>query len=168
MKTDAYAAEVGRILSGEGTLPALRKRVAEAPDDVVAGAALGAKLAVSDPPAALQLFSALVEKAGGKDRAMQAKVRLEFAAALAESGDVSGAMTQAETVVREYADTPSAATVATRAGRAFLFGEPARALTFLDAARPLAKEPQDKAVIESLAVAVHTKGLVDAFRRQAE
>lgn len=167
MKTDAFAAEVGRILSGEGTLPALRKRAQEAPDDVDAAVALGARCAQSDPGEAARVFSALVEKTKAKDRATQAKVRLGYAAALAESGDSAGAMTQAEALVREFADTPSAATVASRAGEAFLSADTARALAFLDAARPLAKEPGEKAAIERLAVAVHKNGIAAAFRREA-
>lgn len=168
MKTDAFAAEVGRILSGEGTLPALRKRVQDAPDDVDAAAALGAKCAQSDPAEAARVFAALLEKTKAKDPATQAKVRLEYAGALAETGDAAGAMTQAETIVREFAGTPSAAAVASRAGQAFLTAEASRALAFLDAARPLAKEPGEKATIERLAVAVHKNGIAAALRRQAE
>jgi tetratricopeptide (TPR) repeat protein len=167
MKTDAYAAEVGRILSGEGTLPVLRKRVDEAPDDVDAAVALGAKYARSDAKEAARVFSGLVEKTKDKDRATQAKVRLEYAAALFGSGDAAGAMTQAEALVREFADTPSAAAVASRAGEAFLSADTARALAFLDAARPLAKEPAEKAAVERLAVTAHKNAIVAAFRRQA-
>ena len=168
MKTDAFAKEVGRILSGEGTLPALRKRLQESPDDVDAAVALGAKCAKSDPAEATLVFAALLEKSKEKDRATQAKVRLEYAAVLAETGDSDGAMTQAETLVRVFAGTPSAAAVALRAGRAFLLADISRALAFLDAARPLAKEPDEKAAIEGLAVEVHKNGIAAALGRQAE
>ena len=167
MKTDAFAAEVGRILSGEGTLPALRKRVADAPDDVDAAVALGAKYAQSDAKAAAGVFAPLVEKTKEKDRATQAKVRLEYAAALAGSDDFAGAMNEAETLVRDFADTPSAAAVASRAGRAFLSADALRALAFFDAARPLAKEPSEKAEIERLTVLAHMNGVAAALRRQA-
>ncbi len=166
-ETPAFKDEVERILRGEGTLPALEKKYAESPEDLSAGIALGARLALSRPDAAAELFASLCEKAKSKDRATQGMVRLEYAAALLAARKRDAAVAEAETLVREFADTPAAGAAATRVGQAFLAVDPARALTFLDAVREIATDAKDKSAVESLTVAVHKNGIAAALRRQA-
>ncbi len=164
----AYRAEIERIQRGEGTLPAMQKKYAESPQDIDAGIALGARLAGSRPEAAAELFARLAEMAKTKDKTTQGKVCLEHAAALLAAGKRDLAATEAETLVREFPDTPAAAQAATRVGRAFLSVDARRALAFLDTVRGLAKDAKDKMAIEGLAVSVHKNGIAASLKRQAE
>lgn len=163
----AFLADVARIARGEGTLPGLRKAFADAPDDVDAGIALGARLAGSRPDEAAALFASLAEKAQAKDRATQGKVALEYAAALLSAGKRDLAVTTAEALVRDFADTPAAGAAATRVGRAFLGLDVSRALAFFAAVRDVATEPTDKSAVENFTIAVHKNGIAAALKRQA-
>jgi thiol-disulfide isomerase/thioredoxin len=167
LAAEPFTAEARRILSGEGTIPALRKRVADAPDDLAAGIALGAKVAVGNPEEAARLFEELAGRAKDADRPTQGRVRLEHAAALLAARRTEEAVRAAETLVQEFPDTPAAAEAAARVGRAFLSADPRRALTFLDAARGLAKEPAERRLVETLALQVHRTAAAAALRRQA-
>src|SRR5437870_11168040 len=51
-KPDAFVGEIDRIQRGEGTLPALKKKAAESPEDFGAAVAYAEKLVDSDPAAA--------------------------------------------------------------------------------------------------------------------
>lgn len=163
-----FTAEIRRILAGDGTLAALRRRFAETPADADVALAYGAKLAGSDPKAAVVVFEQAEEAAAKADRPTQGRVRLERAAVLLATGDRSGAMDVAEALLRDFADTPSAAAAARRVGAAFVGADARRALTFLDAVRRVAKEPEDRRAVEEHAVAVHRNGIAAALRRQAD
>ncbi len=163
-----YLRELERIGRGDGTLPMLKQRYAEAPESIEAGLALGTRLARSDPAGSIALFEKLVGVARGKDRATQARVALARAGALLDSGRSAEAATEAETVVRDFADTPSAGAAATRVGRAFVGLETTRALAFLDAVRAVATDPRDKVAVERLTIEVHDEAIASALRRQAE
>ena len=165
---EPFTKDVQRILAGEGTLPALRAAYTAAPDDVAAGLALGTKLAVSKPTDAATLFAHLVETSKSQDRATQANVHLEYAAALLATRQLEPAMAEAEILVRDFADTPAAGKAAARVGGAFIRGDAKRALAFLDAARGAATESQDKVLIEQYTVAVHKAGIAASLKRQGE
>lgn len=163
-----YQRELERIGRGEGTLPALSRRCADAPEDIDAGLAFGTRLATSQPEAALALFAKLVGMAKTKDRGTQARVALARAGALLASGQPAEAAAEAERVVRDFADTPSAGAAATRVGRAFVDLEATRALAFLDAVRAAASAPRDTASVEKLTIEVHDEAIARALKRQAE
>ena len=165
---EEYLKEVLRIQSGEGTLPALTKKFADSPYDLDAGIALGARIAGSKPEAAAELFAALAEKAKSRDKATQGRVCLEYAAALLGAGKRDLAAAEAEKLVREFADTPSAGAAATRVGRAFVGLDAGRALAFLAAVRAIATDAKDKAAVENLTISVHKSGIAAALKRQAE
>jgi thioredoxin 1 len=167
-KPDPFVAEAKRILAGDGTIPALRRRLAGAPGDVAAGMALGAKLAASRPDEAATLFADLTKSAKDADRATQASLRLEHASALLASGRPEEAVRIAESLVQDFADAPAAGLAAARVGRAFLATDPRRALTFLDAARGLAKQPSELRLVEALTVEIHRAATAAALRRQAK
>jgi thiol-disulfide isomerase/thioredoxin len=163
-----FTQEIKRILRDEGTLRALRKRWAEAPDDLDAGLALAGKFAATDGARATDLLSQVAEKAKTRDREMQARVLLEQAAVFQGAGRTTAAADAAETLVRDFADTKSAPKAAMRAGAAFLGLDSRRALAFLDAVRRIAKEPADRSAVEAVAVEVHRSELAAALKRQAE
>jgi thioredoxin-related protein len=172
MPAPAFNAEMGRVLRGDGTLPALRKASAAAPDDVRAGLKYAAKLAPGRPAESSALFVGLWAKAKSADRATQAEVLFEHAKVLLSSSEKTDhvlAADKAETLVKDYADTPAAAQ-AGRLARAFLMPgtDVARALAFLDGARAAAKTNEDRAGIEQAAVSVHKNAMAAALGRQAE
>lgn len=167
MKPAEFTVEVERILRGEGTIAALQKAWFAAPDDLGAGMAVGEKLVGSKPAEAAAVYAKLLESPAGKDHAAQAKIRLEYAVALFKARMSDSAMNEAETLLKDFADSPEAAQVAPRVGRAFVAGDAKRALAFLDAARALAKEPEDAIQIEELTIAVHKNGIAASLKRQA-
>src|SRR4051794_14789147 len=59
---ETFIKEVDRILSGEGTIPALRKKIETSPDDLDAAVALGTKLAVAKPDSVVSYYDALAQK----------------------------------------------------------------------------------------------------------
>lgn len=165
-ETDKYIAEVERIKRGENTIPALAKKYADSPDDVDAGIAYGARLAVSKPDAAAKLFGDLAEKSREKDRATQAKVKLEYASALLAARNSEGAAYEAEKLVKEFDDTPAAAQAARRVGRAFVGVDASRALAFLEAVRGLAKEPADQEAVETITISVLKNAMAASLKRR--
>ncbi|MCE9637568.1 MAG: thioredoxin fold domain-containing protein [Planctomycetes bacterium] len=169
MAPAAFTTEIKRIQSGVGTLAALRKAFdASGGTDIDAGIAYGAKLAVANPADAAGVFEKLTDAAKSKDRETQGRLQLECAATLLASGQAPKAVDAAETLVRDFADTASAAKAATRVGRAFVRLEARRALTFFDAVRHIAKDAQDRAAVEQLTIAVHENGITAALKRQGE
>lgn len=165
---EEFTEEAQRILRGEGTIPSLRRKVAESPDDIEAGIALASKLATARSEEAASLFEGLCAKSATKDRATQANVRLAWASALLAVGRGPEALAQAETILKDFADTPAASEVVPEVGRAVVGAPAARALAFLDAARPLAKEPRARFQVEELAVMLHRSQIAQALARQAE
>lgn len=165
---EEFTEEAQRILRGEGTIPALRRKVAESPDDIEAGIALASKLATAGSAEAASLFEGLVATSATKDRPTQGKVRLAWASALLAAGRGPEALAQAETILKDFADTPAAADVVPEVGRAVVGAPPARALAFLETARPLAKEPRARFQVEELAVMLHRSLIAQALARQAE
>src|SRR5436190_297771 len=112
-----------RIQKGEGTPSALKKAYADKPDDIAAGRDDTAKLAAAKPADSTTLFTELAAKAeAAKDRPAQAKVMLEQASAklmtARKKETVEEVAAAAESLVKDYADTPSAAQAASRLGRA--------------------------------------------------
>jgi len=166
----AFLADIARIQKGEGTLASLKKAYESAPDDVAAGVAFAGKLAASKPEESSALFDKLSEKA--KDPPTKATLLLERAALKLESArtkdDVESIAADAETIVKDYAETPAAAHVASRLGRAVAFLGGKRALAFLDAARDVAKDPKELVVVESLTISVHKQSIAAALKRQGD
>jgi tetratricopeptide (TPR) repeat protein len=170
MPPEPFVKEIARIQSGAGTLVALKKAHEAAPDDADAGIAFAQKLSAGKPEEASALFGSLVEKA--KDRPTQAKLKIEQAAlALASARkkeDVEEVAATAESIVKDYADTPAAGHVVSRLGRAVMFAGEKRALAFIESARPLAADAKERFVVESLAVSVHKMAIGAALKRQGE
>lgn len=163
-----FTKEAQRILRGDGTIPSLRAKVAAAPDDLEAGVALGSKLATTKPDESTALFEALVAKAGGRDRATQGKVRLAWVTALVDADRPEPAFAQAEAILKDLSDTPAAAEVVPALGRAAFAVGAARALPFLDRARPLAKDAKARFALEDLTIALHREQIAAALARQGE
>jgi len=176
MPPEPFLKEVARIQSGEGTIPALKKSYAAKPDDLDAGVVLAGKLAASKPAESAEMFKGLEERAvAAKDRPAQAKVLLEQASlslATASRETINEVATQvaaqAETLVKDFADTPAAAHAASRLGGAVAYVGGNRALAFLDAARGIATDPKELVVVESLTVAVHKRAIAASLKRQGD
>ena len=107
MPPDKFIPEISRIARGEGTLPALRKQVADHPDDLGLALDLADKLAESNGDAALELATAVEKKAADKPafaaRALATQMKVHQGA---ERRDAATAA--AEALVERYADQPAA------------------------------------------------------------
>lgn len=161
-----FVKEITRIAEGMGTLWTLGEIYGQEPDDLRAGLAYGAKLAVARPAEAAALYGELLGKT--KDPEMQATIRLEHAAALLETGDAEGAAKEAETLAKELPRTSAMGDAAERVGQAFVGLEPRRALAFVDACRAAAKDTVALTVIERLALRIHKNGVAEALKRLGE
>ncbi len=170
MPPEPFVKEIERIKKGDGTLAALKKAHEATPDDVDSGIAYAAKLSAGNPEGASALFASLAEKT--KDRPTQAKLKLEQASLALASARTKEAVEEvagtAESIVKDFGDTPAAGHVASRLGRAMMFAGEKRALAFLDAARPLAADAKERVFVESLTVAVHKSAIAAALKRQGE
>ena len=80
-----FTPEIQRILKGEGTLPALKKKVADSPDDLGSAVALAKKLVSSAPADAMAMLEGLTVKAKGKDAAVEKDAWLALVSATAQS-----------------------------------------------------------------------------------
>jgi thioredoxin-like negative regulator of GroEL len=167
-KPEEFTAEIRRMLNGDGTLPALREAYTAAPEDAGAALAYGAKLAGTKPAEAAAIYAKLLESGAVKDHAKEAEIRLERAAALAKSKDNEGAMTEAEKLAAEFADTPSAAKAPSRLAAAIVASDARRALALLETARPLAADAGQRSQIDGLVRRIHKAGIAAALKRQAE
>ncbi len=164
---ESFMKEVQRILKGEGTLPALRKRAADAPDDLGAAIAFGRKLSDSAPEEAVKVLAAVVEKAKGKDRSVEAESLAALAGAARHARAAERAMTAYERVVTEFGDTDVAGEVAGEAVMAFLRADDAeRALAFLAKARKVARNPRHAEAIDGFSAGLHVQAAAEAWKRQ--
>jgi hypothetical protein len=108
---DKFVPEVERVLRGEGTIPALRRAVEEAPDDLGASIALGRKLAPSRPQEAYALLEGVAARAREKDPALEARALVAFGLAGMRSTDEAvarRALAALERVVVDLPDTEAA------------------------------------------------------------
>lgn len=166
---EVFQDEIRRIQSGDGTLASLRKSFEDAPSDVDAGMAYGAKLQMSRPEEAAALYAKMAKDSEDADPSVRARIQLEHAVSLLNSGHREEAAVAAERLVEEYPDTPAAGRAAQRVGRAFLaLNDVPRALAFVDRTRAIAKGAADRAAVEDLAVSVHRAAIASSLRRQAE
>lgn len=167
LKPEPFVKEVKRILSGEGTLPALKAKAEANPDDVDAGVAYASKVFVTKPEDALARFEGMAAKVHDKDRPAEARVWLAFASLAGEAGKHEPAMAAAERILRDFADTPAAGEVGVKAGRAFLRADPRRALTFFETASNATKDGAARARLATWSVAVHREAMADALAKAA-
>ena len=104
---EPFVKEIGRIARGEGTLPALKKQVADRPDDLGLALDLADKLADSDGVAALALAEAVEGKASAQPvlaaRALATQLRVHRGADRADRAEAV-----ATTIVDKYPDQPAA------------------------------------------------------------
>lgn len=159
-------AELARIVRGDGTLAALRRAVADRPDDLRAAIALAKKEAWSDPEDAAARLEAVRGQVAGTDRALEAAALDAIVLASAVTGPSARTLDALERLLTELGDLPEAQGAFARVGL-FAAAEPARALAFVARARPRATTPQARAALDDLEGAVHLRAAQDALRRRA-
>ena len=166
---EGFAKEITRILSGEGTLPALKTAVAAQPDDLLLSMKLGQKLMDSDPEQGTKLLEGVLAKAEGKDRAMQAKILGALAMSAAQSGDLAKAMPLLERVATDFADTEGAGEsigmlISMKVGRN---GDFDGALAYVAGLRAKLKDGKLPAAAERLVARIHLGAAGAALVRAA-
>lgn len=167
---EKFLAEIGRIRSGEGTLPALKAKVDASPDDVGTVLAYAEKVAATKPEVADGLLEALGAKAKGKDRALEAKVLGVRARLADEAGDGEKAAGLCDRILDEYADTEAAVgALATAVDRKIgLKSDFAAGLAVIEKVRAHRKDGRLPLEAELLAASIHGAMAGQSLARAAE
>ena len=167
---EKFLAEIARIRSGEGTLPALKAKVDASPDDVGLVLAYAEKVAATKPDVADGLLEALGAKAKGKDRALEARVLGVRARLADEAGDGERAAALCDRILDEYADTEAAVgALATAVDRKIgLKSDFAAGLAVIEKVRAHRKDGRLPIQAEMLAARVHGAMAGQALARAAE
>lgn len=166
---EKYLAEIARIRSGEGTLPALKAKVAASPDDSDAVLAYAEKVSATKPAEADGLLEALGEKAKGKDRALEAKVLGVRARLAEETGDATKAGALCDRILEEFADTEAAAGALANAVNVKIGtkGDFAGGLAVIEKVRAKTKDGKLPLDAEVLAAKIHAAMAGQALARAA-
>ena len=163
----AFVEEVGRIARGEGTLPALRKAVADHPEDVAAAVARAKRELVTDRAAGMKRLGDALERAGDKDRTGAAEALLALGAAEADARDSAHAEEHFRRLLGELGDTPAAARSAASLQTLVFLLPASKAFGLLDLARQAAKEPKDVLAAAQLAHVWHQAQAAKALKEWA-
>ena len=166
---DVFTKEIERILSGEGTLPSLRKAVDADPEHMQAALSLAKKLLDANASDGLSRLEALGEKAKGKDRGVEAGVLVALAQLDLQSSKLDEASTKFDRVALEFGDTPAAkdATVMALALRARGNADPEVALAFASKLREAAKDGKLDGATEQTIASLHVRAAEKAMERSA-
>jgi thioredoxin-related protein len=162
---DAFTKEIERIQKGEDTLPTLKKRSSDAPDDVEASMALARKLTVAAPADAVGILDKVVEKVKGKDRALEAEAWISIARAARNANDSRRAKAASDHVLAEFSDTPFAAEALQESVPS---GDPDAALMFLSRFRNDHKNARVSAFANAVVAEVHLRAAAEALKHRAE
>jgi thiol-disulfide isomerase/thioredoxin len=154
---EKFLTEIARIRSGEGTLPALKAKVAASPDDAEAVLAYAEKVSATKPAEADGLLEALGEKVKGKDRPLEAKVLGVRARLAEETGDAAKAGALCDRILEEFADTEAAAGALANAVNVKIGtkGDFAAGLAVIEKVRSQAKDGRLPLEAEMLAAKIH-------------
>ncbi len=164
-ESDAFTKEIERILKGKETLPALKQRVAAAPDDLAAAMVLARKLDVTAPADAVVLLEKVVEKAKGKDHAFEAEACISLARAARNANDPKRADAACNRVLTEFGDTDCAM----EALQAMIpVGDADAALAFLSKTQKSCKNAKVSAFADAVIAEAHLQAAATALTRRAE
>lgn len=169
MPPEPFEKEIRRILSGEGTLPVLRKAVDANPDDLKAALALTKKLLDANASDAEARLDAIAEKAKGKDRGVEAGILVLRASRDMSSGKRDDARALYDRVALEFGDT-DAAKDATRMSLGLRSGakaDPEEALAFAAKLREKATDGKLDGNVEQMIATLHIRAAEKAMERAA-
>lgn len=162
--TEEFVKEVGRIQQGQETIPALRKKVAENPNDTASRLALARRLSDSSPREAVALVEGVTAKSQG-DRAADAEAWITLARAARNSDDAARANAAYARVLTDYSDTEYAG----EALQASVPGEDVDAAqAYLGKVRKTCKNPRLASFADAMVAEVHLHAAEQALARRAE
>lgn len=166
---EPFEKEIRRILSGEGTLPALRKAADANPDDLKAALALATKLLSANASDAEARLDAIAAKAAGRDRGVEAGILVLRAQRDMSSGRRDAARATFDKVALEFGDTDAAkeATSMALRLRAGAKADPEEALAFAAKVREKAKDGRLDGSVEQLVASLHLRAAEKAMERAA-
>jgi thioredoxin-related protein len=172
---EAFVKEIARIQRGEDTLPAMRKQVAEHPEDLALALKLVDKLADSKAKEALALATVVEKRAAGKDRAREAKaVAAQMRLAAQDEATKDAAAKLAERLVASYGDQEAAS----QGAQFLLFAkmaptgrmsttDPEAALVYAAGLRARLKDGKFSPEVERILVSLHTMAAQQGLARAA-
>ena len=169
---EKFIPEVERILRGEGTLPALRKKADESPEDLSCVVAYAEKLIDSDPAGASMRLHAIVETVVSTDAEVEAHKWLVLAMAVEanrkEKMSRESALDDYLKVVTEFPGTKAAADAVRKGAGLADRLEPDRAQHFFDEARKAAKTDKDRALVDGMTYMLHLQLAAKALKSQGD
>ena len=167
---EPFAKEMSRILSGEGTLPTLRKAADANPNDLKAAFALLKKLLAANALDGTTGLEALGEKAKGKDRDVEAGVLVALAQNDLGTGKLDDATAKVDRVALEFGDTESGKDAVRMALGLRMRGrnaDPEAALAFAAKLRGAIKDGKLDGATEQTIASLHLRAAEKAFERAA-
>ena len=166
---EPFEKEIRRILSGEDTLPSLRKAVDANPDDLKAALALAKKLLSANASDAEARLDAIAEKAKGKDRGVEAGILVLRASRDMSVGKRDDARALYDRVALEFGDTDAAkdATGMSLRLRSGAKADPEEALAFAAQLRAKATDGKLDGNVEQLIASLHLRAAEKAMERAA-
>ncbi len=167
---DGFTKEIERILSGEDTLPSLRKAADADPENLKAAFSLTKKLLSSNAPDGVARLEALGEKAKGKDRGVEAGVLVALAQRDLQSSRLDDATTKFDRAALEFGDTEAAKDATRMALRLRMRGkgaDPEVALAFAAKLREAAKDGKLDGATEQTIATLHLLAAERSMERAA-
>jgi hypothetical protein len=169
---ETFLPEVQRILRGEGTLPALRKKADEAPEDVAKVVAYAEKLIDSDPQAAAGRLQAIAESVVSEDREVEAHKWLVLARAVeacrGQAPAGASALDLYTKVARDFGGTDAWAEALRRGAWLANRLPPDRAQHWFDTVRQAATSAKERALIEGLSYDLYMQLAARALKAKGD
>lgn len=167
-----FIPEIQRILRGEGTLPALRKKAEESPDDLACAVAYAEKLLASDAAGAAKRLRAIEKTLVSEDPEIEARKWLVLGMAVQADRGAPGSSASAldlfTKVATEFAGTEAATTAVRRGANLAYRQDSDRAQKFFDTVRKAAKTDKERAVVEGMTYDLHMRLAAKALRAQGD
>ncbi len=169
---DKFLPEIQRILRGEGTLPALRHKAEQAPEDVGCVVAYAEKLLDSDPSGAAKRLRAMATTVVSPDPEVEAHKWFVLGKAVEADRTADGSTTSAldlyKKVAIDFAGTRAATEAVHRGARLANRLDPDHAQQFFDALHKAAKTDKDRAIVAGLTYTLHLRLAAEALKAQGD
>lgn len=159
--------DLKRVARGEETLPTLRGRVAEAPDDFEAIAALAEKLSDRYAREAVKLVNETLARIDEENREAAASLLLSLATAEGQLQRAEASLDAVERLITEYADTESAGHAVFVVTNNFPVIDPLRGLILLERALSLTDD-EHREYFHNVRGHLLRRAWEDSMRKEAE
>jgi hypothetical protein len=167
-----FIPEIQRILRGEGTLPALRKKAEASPDDLACVVAYAEKLIASDAVGAAKHLREISETLVSDDAEVEARKWLVLGMAVQANrrapGSSKSALELFTKVATDFAGTKASADAVRRGANLAYRGDSDSAQQFFATVRKAAKTDKERALIEGMTYELYLRLAAKALKAQGD